>query len=438
MARGYLICALMLVLAVGALRADEVWLKNDNMIEGTILVDRSDRVVILTAGGKLTIPRDQIREVVRRKVQPPTANGREAGTEPPPTVEETKPPKEEPKPPKEEAQPPKEEPKPPREEPQPPKVVLEPKTPAQREFLELLERREEPGLADEERARLDERLADLVMQDSEFAFRVFDAEPMNRRLVILGLFAARRDPVFLPHLEGRLANDNPSVRAAIVSVLGLFEGDEHISRLRQRLPNEAPSVQAAILEQFERRAFVEATDDVVPLLVNPVDTVRNHALATLKRFASVRTDGEQPYDLARHLGTIYAEEPEGELSLAILRVLSDVGGMTAVDTLRSALSSDDATQREIAVRGLGKMATRAATMEILALAEQDPERPVRLAAIKAIELIKDPAATERLIALMDTEDAELQSAVHRALKVITNQTIGKSYDDWAAWWESQH
>ena len=55
------LCALVFVLSSGLLPADEVWLKNDSVIEGTIVLERTDRVVIQTAGGKVTIPRDQIR-----------------------------------------------------------------------------------------------------------------------------------------------------------------------------------------------------------------------------------------------------------------------------------------------------------------------------------------------------------------------------------------
>ncbi len=443
------LCALVFVLSSGLLPADEVWLKNDSVIEGTIVLERSDRVVIQTAGGKVTIPRDQVREVVRKKVQPPepppSTNGHEAA---PPPKEETKPPKEEPKPPKEETQPPKEEPKPPKEEvkppkegdrpPRPPKVVVEAKSPSQQEFLELLERRASPGLSEEERTGINERLGDLAIQDLDFAFRVFDAGEMNRTLQILGILASRKDPNTLPLLEARLASDNPSIRAAIVSALGVFEGDEQIDRLRDRLPKEEPSVQAAILEQFERRAFVEATEDILPLIVSPVETVRNRSLAALKRFSSVHTMQGAAYDLGQHLSTAYAEEPDGALALSLLKLLADIGGMSAVEALRSALTSDVIEQRQEGARGLGRLAARAATMDLLALAEEDDERKVRLAALKAIELIKDPAATERLIALMDTDDAEILSATHRTLKVITNQTLGKTYDEWAEWWQSQH
>lgn len=434
MARGTL-CALVLALAAGVVAADEVWLKNDCVIEGAILRDRPDHVLIQTAGGKMTIPRDQIARIVLRKAAdpgpPPSTNGRETPPQPP---------KEEPQPPKEQPKPPKEEPKPPRDgegTPQPPKVVVEPKTPSQHELITLLERRAGSELSDEDRARMDERIGDLMSQDLEFAFRVFDAGPMNRSLQLLGIWAARKDPMVLPLLEARLASDNPSTRSAIVSVLGLFEGEEHIARLRGRLANEAPAVQVAILELFERKEHVAATEEIVPLLVSPSETVRNRALAALKRFASVRSTEEGPYDLGQLLATLYADQDTGPLSMAILRLLSDIGGMSAIDTLRAALASEDAAEREEAARGLGRLAARAATLDILALAEEDAERPVRLAAIKALELIKDPAATERLIALMDTEDAEILSAVHRTLKVITNQSIGKSYDEWAAWWASQ-
>jgi len=441
-----LFCALVVLSTCGPLSADEVWLKNDSVIEGTILIERTDRVIIQTAGGRVTIWRDQIRDVVRKRVQPaeppPTeTNGHEAATPIEPPKEETTPPKEEVQPPKEETRPPKEETKPPKDgerPPDPPKAVVEAKTPTQQEFLELLDRRTSPDLPDEERAALDTRIGELSSQDLEFVFRVFDAGPMNRSLQILGILASRKDPMVVPLLETRLASDNATRRAAIVPVLGLFEGEGHIQRLRDRLLKEEPAVQAAILEQFERRAYVEATDDILPLIVSPVETVRNRALAALKRFSSVHSMGEEPYDLGQHLSTAYLEGPEGSLGLAVLRLLADIGGVSAADTLKSALESESTSERLEAARGLGRLATRAATMELLGLAEADADREVRLAAIKALELIKDPAATERLIALMDTEDAEFLSAVHRTLKVITNQTLGKSYDDWADWWASQH
>lgn len=443
------LCAIVFVLSAPLLLADEVWLKNDSVIEGTILLERSDRVVIQTAGGKVTIPRDQISRVVKKKVQPPepppSTNGQDST--PPPPKEETKPPKEETKPPKEETKPPKEETKPPKEEtkppkegdrpPQPPKVVVEAKSPSQKEFLDLLERRGSQDISDEERVHINERLGELASQDLEFTFRVFDAGPMNRSIQVLGIVASLKDPMALPLLEERLGSGNPSIRSAIVSALGVFEGDEHIDRLRERLVKEEPSVQAAILEQFERRAFVEATEEILPLIVSPVETVRNRSLAALKRFSSIHTMQGEAYDLGQHLATAYADEPQGALALPLLRLLTDIGGTTAVETLRSALSSELTEQRQESARGLGRLAARAATMDLLVLAEEDEDAKVRIAAIKALELIKDPAATERLIALLDTEDAEIITAVHRTLKVITNQTIGKSYDEWAAWWATQ-
>lgn len=435
-------CALVFVFSAHILLADEVWLKNDSVIEGTIVLERSDRVVIQTAGGKVTIPRDQIRQVVKKKAQPPepppSTNGHDST--PPPPKEETKPPKEETKPPKEETKPPKEEAKPPKEgdrPPQPPKVVVEAKSSSQQEILDLLERLNSQDLSEAGRSLTKERLGELSSQDVEFTFRVFDAGPMNRSLQILGMVASLKDPNTLPLLEARLASDNPSIRAAIVSALGVFEGDEHIDRLRERLVKEEPSVQAAILEQFERRAFAEATGEVLPLIVSPVETVRNRALAALKRFSSVHTVQGAAFDLGQHLATAYAEEPDGALAIPLLRLLTDIGGTSAVETLRTALSSEATDQRQEGARGLGRLSARAATMDLLTLAEEDVDERVRLAAIKALELIKDPAATERLIALLDTEDAEIITAAHRTLKVITNQTIGKSYDDWAAWWASQ-
>lgn len=433
----------LLVVCAGLASADEVWLKNGNIITGEIVVERSDRVILETAGGKMTIMRDQIDKVVRKGAQPPPPP---EPPKPPDPVPPTTPEGTEPKPPDPVRPPDPVKPPDPVTPPTPgdgantsPRPAVKAENETQAEFLDKIGKFAVPSLPEADQAALLERLSELSYRDLDFAFMVFDAGPINRSLQVLKVITTRKDNRALPMLEARLASDTPAYRAAIVAALGAFAGDEQIEILRERVGREEPSVQAAILEQFERRGYVQATNDILPLLTHPQEAVRNRALAAVRSFAKVKAlpDGT-PYNLAAALADAWEQGTDPALGVEYLRLLSEMGGARVTAVMQKALSSNNAAEREVAAAGIGRIGFRGATEDLLSLAEGDNVVAVRLAAIRAIEQLKDPGATERLIGLLAADDAEVVAAAHRALKVITNQTLPKSHDDWAAWWASQH
>ncbi len=141
-------------------------------------------------------------------------------------------------------------------------------------------------------------------------------------------------------------------------------------------------------------------------------------------FVALRTLDSDP--TARAWAThLLAEMPSDDAARAIVKRLFD----------------DDPEVRKVAISAGRSMqsnsAARLSFLDQLAAhaANRDAPEGVRMAAISALESLREPQGVPTLIALLAAENPKVVQAAHTALLTLTREDLGSLPEGWQKWWE---
>jgi len=160
-----------------------------------------------------------------------------------------------------------------------------------------------------------------------------------------------------------------------------------------------PALVEPLLERLQRPEFSAYAITVLGQLGDP------RAIAPLLRLV-----GEEPVKDTRDRFGRYYGEFYPDYAIDALAVI----GVPAVESLITAIQSDNHRLREGAVKALGKI-TDARVRPALRDALNDPEKSIRLAAIGALAIHGDTGDDEVLAPLLDDDDADIRCAAAGAL-----------------------
>ena len=113
--------------------------------------------------------------------------------------------------------------------------------------------------------------------------------------------------------------------------------------------------------------------------------------------------------------------PSGPAGLAVAELLVDLGARDALDRLREALLSDEASTRVYAIAGLSRLGGDVAA-ELVALALRDQSAEVQVAAIDALSVIRDagPTCIDALLHFEST-DSDVLCVLARSLSSLSDE-----------------
>jgi HEAT repeat protein len=102
--------------------------------------------------------------------------------------------------------------------------------------------------------------------------------------------------------------------------------------------------------------------------------------------------------------------------------------------LLNALKDGDEDVRTDARKGLIEMGTAAVDPLIAALKSEDTDT-IRKNIVEILGEIQDSRAIEPLIETLKSESPVVQKRAVKALKKITKQSVGDTYEAWFKWWQ---
>ncbi len=302
--------------------------------------------------------------------------------------------------------------------------------------------------------------------------------PDAAHAALLELLAMRRGPEALPMVLKAATSDNAQLRRAGIRCLGLIgdagtipmlldtlaEGDDLASAAGQALTampreqvgpallkalNDRPDMRPAVVDVLKKLVYYEAIDPLIAIAANDDPAVYEVALDGLRgiadpdptdtprllRLLERATPGKHRDEVEKTVLIVCEKQPPGAdragpvlkalgnvdltKSAVYLPLLGRLGGPQALKIIETALSSDDATVREAAVRGLCNWPDASVADRLIALARDSENRGHRQWALRAyVRVITLPSDRPE-----DQTLAMLQSAMQQADNVDDKRLI---------------
>jgi HEAT repeat protein len=248
------------------------------------------------------------------------------------------------------------------------------------------------------------------------------ARTQGRLLVgVIGSLGKRGNPKAVGSLREFLADADPDVVQAAARALGSIGGSVVADALLQALPRSRPVNQVAVCEGLLRCAeklngksaqTVYDTLRALPFAPHQVRTaaLRGAILSRGREGSEILVDGLESADLG--------------LFSAALRTSSEMADPGVTKILCAQLDRLAADRQIMVLQTLGVRGDVRAVQPVL-VAAKSCEKPVRLAAFRALSQLEDSSIAENLIDLMADPDPELASAAQETLAGLP----GKSADD---------
>jgi len=279
------------------------------------------------------------------------------------------------------------------------------------------------------------------------------------------------DPQVLPALAQALSDDRPRVRAAAAQALGQVEGADSLPHLLNALRDADPWVRYFAAKATGRRRYSGALDSLSRLLeADEAPHVRLAAVEALGQIGGERaavilaplvqaTDVELAQAALTALGSIRHPAalppllaalrlPQAKLRLAALHGLSRDGSAEMIEPLRGVIATDsDQNIAQAAIAALSRLDKPEAVTTLVGLTAKSAHRPaivsalakldvtrvawlarglnhadaeVRRAVVEALARMRQPQASEYLLAALEDPAAAVRLAAVAAFKELGN------------------
>ncbi|MBV8881195.1 MAG: HEAT repeat domain-containing protein [Planctomycetaceae bacterium] len=391
-----------------------IHLRNGNFIDGKLIADKTNEVVLLLRAGEMSVRRDQIDriELVKLKsyndkailLDTPKATN-PTGTTPPP-VGVT-----------------------------PPPVVDTPEAIRKKVDMIMFKFKNTPGGDDKEIPYVD-----IASTGEEGATYLASRLPAfdDKSQAAIGVCLIQLQKVKFSEkvrdvLAGFLDSPTATVRAAAVTSLGATLDDEGKFRfLRPAMQDKDARIRLlamSALGNVQSREWYEPVKDVC---ADPDPNVRNRAVLIVKDLADRHGLKE---NLARQMigNTRHPDAGVRADSASVLGALGDAENWRA---LTSMLNDQDPAPRAAAAQSLMMLGVADAGEDIAIALGKETDRSVQVYLIGAVLKVRIRKAIEPLIRLLGQQDQEVKRLAHNALRSITGQTFEADPTAWTEWWNA--
>jgi len=189
----------------------------------------------------------------------------------------------------------------------------------------------------------------------------------------------RVTPALLPLLHHR----NPNVRRAAIRAIAALDGPSHASELLETLHDRDRSVRRALVQALAQLHLPEVADALLHLSRDEAIDIRHEAIGSLGRFLDL----------------------DPRMTERLIEALDDRSNHV----------------RRAAVQVIATHRVTRAVRALCDLVRDAPERLSRIAAARALGVIGDPYAVDRLSQALLVEDFDLQDAAQEALGAILGE-----------------
>lgn len=412
----------LIALALSMLLQQEGWqetsfhrihLRNGNFIDGKVIADKPNEVILLLKAGEMSVRRDQIDFVELIKLRSYNEKPAILATPKNPATTPTTPTK----------------PKTPDSTPSTTPTVEVDTPDAVRSKVDQLvyKFRNQPGPekffpTEELRALGDSAVAYLATRVPEMDVTL--ADYVMQAMIVLKTTAANQV------LSQLLSHDKPTVRSFAATVLGV-QGDEEKKRyVKPLLRDPDPRVRATALSMAGSVQDPEWFEPVSELCADEVKDVRGPALVLSRRLA-VRNGLQER--LLRVLGA--------NLSSPSAEVKSDaagtIGGLQVKGSwiiLAPALADRETSVRAAAANSLLQLAEPECGPAVVEQISRETEKEPNMALLAIVLRLRLHKATESVINLLKSGDPDVRTAAENTLRTMSGENFGSDVDAWTAWY----
>jgi hypothetical protein len=151
---------------------------------------------------------------------------------------------------------------------------------------------------------------------------------------------------------------------------------------------------------------------------------------TVKKVEKKELTPEQQETYAVHLAQVIRDEDDPLIRQQILRTLAVFPGTTSSDVLTAGIKDNDRDVRVTCCEAWGKRKGPEATQILSGAATSDTDIDVRLAALRGLGEVGDVSVVPTLGTALENSDPAVQHRAVESLKKVTGKKLGDDVDAW--------
>lgn len=239
---------------------------------------------------------------------------------------------------------------------------------------------------------------------------------------VIGSIGVRRDPEAVEALARLLSDADPDVVQAAARSLGSIGTPSAAKALRAALPGASAANQLSVCEGLFRAAerFVASgrRADALAIYTQLIDAKTPHQVHAGAARGLIVNGGADGIAALRR----YLRSSDYVLFAAANRAALELPGPAVTEALTAEVGALPADQQIVVISTLGRRADATAIPALIALASQGA-KPVRLAALKTIPELGQPAIAPALAKLMGDADREIAQTAQEGLAALPGPEV---------------
>ncbi|HEX7897872.1 MAG TPA: HEAT repeat domain-containing protein [Planctomycetota bacterium] len=424
MALAFVLAALLQDPALVEVRFHRVHLRNGNFVDGTLVRQTKDELVLRIKGGEVGVRADLVERVEYVKIRGVKEKPDEVALapKPKPAVDAPDPFAAAP------AQPPADVIPTPRVSDKPLDNLYEAKGDLREKVDPLL--RDLDAADVEQKATIVPRLVEVGGEAAPYLASLLEKLDPEALYHVAGALATLKEPRAVPVLIRLLESGKPAVRARAAAILGATGDVAAAPRVLPLLKDERPEVRMAALEAL--RALSEpGLLPHLPLLCGDAHRdLRKAAIALyLELSRKLGADAGIVAGLSRAL-----EHGDEAASADLLGAIASAGTSEVAPLLAPYLLVDRPDVRVAAAAALAAVGGEEAARAIVLRIPSEKEKKVRLELARAAQKLAAVRAGGPLIEWIGHADIEIHTAALRALSALAGESYGADRARWVEWW----
>lgn len=291
---------------------------------------------------------------------------------------------------------------------------------------------EEYGKADVEKKQfLLNKMIGMGGQVQTYLASVISRFDRDQVPLVLTALAQTKNADLVPVMGSGIAAGDPAMRLNLVMALGMLGIPSALSQITPSLKDQDPAIRTAAVTAISILPSPDAFDALLPCVTEPDRETRTRAIGALNDMAS--KNGRK-----RDLGdALVAGLPNSgsNLQTDLLFALGRGGHTSLWSSILPYLSSDSVAVRKAAAEALTELAVPESADGVLGAAGSEKDSKVRAALARTFQKLGRIQAGGLLISWLADPDVATKNAVRTALAALAGQDLGADLAKWETWWE---
>ena len=273
------------------------------------------------------------------------------------------------------------------------------------------------------------RLVDAEGDTTPYLASLLEQADLDMFPHIVSALLIKKDPRAVPVLARQLDSIRPDVRgqaAAILATTAVAGSAKHVWPL---LRDAEAEVRVSALGALRILAEAELLPHLPLLCADPEREVREQALAFFFDLSK-----KQGAEEKTSLGLAAAlEKSQGPATLHLIAVIGKTRKSEAGYFLAPYLESERSNVRAATAAALGSLGATRYSTALIARLPKERDTQVRVELARALQKLRAPKAVGPLIEWLADPDVEVRAAALQALGSLTGMAFGLDREKWAAW-----